>query len=115
MIKNQNSELSVVNRLLNNRNIEGEEALNHFLNADLSHLHDPFLMKGMKEGVDRIRVAVENNENILVFGDYDVDGITSTVLVYEFLKNIGANVSYQIPHREKDGYGLKDYFIRDFF
>lgn len=86
----------------------GVESFSSFLRPGFEKLHDPFLMKGMGLAVDRIMQALENGETILVFGDYDVDGITSTSVLVRFLKEAGAKkVLYQIPDRFRDGYGLK--------
>lgn len=65
----------------------------------------------MQEAVERIKKAKQNQERVMVFGDYDVDGVTSTSILMHFFKKIGLSVSYRLPHRIKDGYGLKDYFI----
>lgn len=114
IIQNQDEGLDTVTKLLKNRNLDTEEKQKVFFEGGTSNLHDPFLLKDIKCAVDRIRKAIDEKEKIMVFGDYDVDGITSTVILYDFLKKVGANVDYVIPNREKDGYGLKDYFIRKF-
>ena len=114
VIQNQDEKSGVVEKLLSNRDLLSEDKQRAFFEGSLSDLHDPLLMKGMKEAVERIRKAILDEEKIMVFGDYDVDGITSTVILYDFLKKVGANVEYTLPNREKDGYGLKDYFIKDF-
>ena len=114
IIQNQDGGLDVVTKLLKNRNLDTEEKQRSFFKGDLSNLHDPFLFKDMKKAVDRIRKAIDDKEKIMIFGDYDVDGITSTVILYDFLKRVGSDVYYTLPNREKDGYGLKDYFIRQF-
>lgn len=114
IIQNQDGGLDVVTKLLKNRNLDTEEKQRAFFEDGLDSLHDPFLFKDMKKAVDRIKKAIDSKEKIMIFGDYDVDGITSTVIVYDFFKRVGANVSYTLPNREKDGYGLKDYFIRRF-
>lgn len=93
-------------RILMRRGIDTEEKLSHFLYDDLSNLSDPFLMKGMTEGVDRILEALKKREKIVVYGDYDVDGITSTSILYLCLKGMGGDVDYYIPRRETEGYGL---------
>lgn len=93
-------------RILMRRHIDTEEKLSHFLYDDLSNLSDPFLMKGMKEAVDRILLALEKKEKIVIYGDYDVDGITSTSILYLSLRDMGADVDYYIPKRETEGYGL---------
>jgi len=77
----------------------------------LDDLHDPFLLPDMKKAVERIKKAHENKEKVMIFGDYDVDGATSTALLMHFFTKIGIAVSYRLPTREKDGYGMKNYFI----
>lgn len=72
----------------------------------LDHLHDPFLMQDMEPAVSRIIEAVERNEQVMVYGDYDVDGTTATALMTLFLRSLGVNTSYWIPDRIEDGYGL---------
>ncbi len=90
-----------------------------FFRPDLSNLHDPFLMKDMDKAVDRICTALENNEQILIYGDYDVDGTTSVALVYSFLKKYSANLAYYVPNRYDEGYGISfkgiDYAIKNQF
>ncbi len=81
-------------------------AVDHFLNPRLSDLCDPFLLPDMEKAVDRIRRAVESREPIVVFGDYDADGITATALLIRVLKKLGAAVTPFLPHRIEDGYGL---------
>ncbi len=86
----------------------GIDSFSTFLFPGLDKLHDPFLMKGMEKAVERVIKAIQNKERILIFGDYDVDGITSTALLVSFLKEMGADyVTYRIPDRLRDGYGLK--------
>ena len=68
--------------------------------------HDPFLMKDMDKAVDRLETAIHNNEKILVYGDYDVDGTTSVALMYSFLKKLYRNMDYYIPDRYTEGYGI---------
>ena len=77
-----------------------------FLKPSVDSLHDPFLMKGMDRAVARILDAVKDKEKILIYGDYDVDGVTSTSILYLVLTKFGGNVSYYIPERIKEGYGL---------
>jgi single-stranded-DNA-specific exonuclease len=100
------SEIAAV--LLINRGINDIETAEKFFNPKLENLHDPFLMRGMREAVQRILQAVERREKILIYGDYDVDGTTSTVILKKALSIIGADVSYYIPERLKDGYGLRE-------
>jgi single-stranded-DNA-specific exonuclease len=95
-------------RVLVNRKILTEDAARAFLFGDLATLHDPYLMKGMDRAVARIEEAVARGEKILVFGDYDVDGVLSTVMLMKALTSLGAKVEYFIPERLTDGYGIKD-------
>lgn len=91
--------------LRTNRNITDDS----FFFPSLSDLHDPFLMPDMKIAVERILKAREQNERVVIFGDYDVDGVSSTALLYTFFDSIEIACSYRLPHRVKDGYGLKKY------
>lgn len=81
------------------------------LEMTLGDLYDPYLLAGMKEAVERIQKAKESKERVMIFWDYDVDGVTSTSILMHFFKKIKLNVSYRLPHRIKDGYGLKQYFV----
>jgi len=94
-------------QVLVNRKILTSEAAHRFLHGNLDGLHDPYLMKGMAEAVARIRKAVDRHERILIFGDYDVDGVLSVVMLFKALQSLGADVEYYIPERLKDGYGIK--------
>lgn len=96
--------------LLKNRNIK-EEDLEWFFHPQISDLHDPYLMPDMEKAVNRILIAREKKERIVIFGDYDVDGVSSTAILVKFLTEIECLVSYRLPHRVHDGYGLKDYFF----
>ncbi|PTM09070.1 MAG: single-stranded-DNA-specific exonuclease RecJ [Bacteroidetes bacterium] len=96
----------VVAVLLLQRGIETYEAAKTFFRPSLSDLHDPFLMKDMDIAVSRIEAAIENNENILVFGDYDVDGTSSVALMSSYLKTRTDNVATYIPDRYDEGYGV---------
>src|SRR6478735_960390 len=93
-------------RILVQRDIDTFEKAHNFFRPQLEHLHDPWLMKDMLKAVNRIIAAINNQENILVYGDYDVDGTTSVASMYQFLKSIYTNVSYYIPHRYREGYGV---------
>ena len=92
--------------ILVQRNISSFELAKSFFRPVLSDLHDPFLMKDMENAVERLQLAIQNNEKILVYGDYDVDGTTAVALFYDFLKSVYSNVSYYIPDRYTEGYGL---------
>lgn len=96
----------IVAQILINRDIVNIEEAKAFLSSDLSSLHDPFLFKDMQRAVRRIREAQTNNERVMIFGDYDVDGVTSSVLLTNDLKQMGIEVTNHIPHRIRDGYGL---------
>lgn len=95
----------VIAELLLQRGIDSFESAEKFFRPDINDLHDPFLMKDMKEAVERLQEAIENQERILLFGDYDVDGTTAVAMMYSFLKDT-AIVDYYIPDRYKEGYGL---------
>ena len=94
-------------RILALRGIKDFDSAKDFFRPELSHLHDPFLMKGMDKAVKRISEGIEWNERILVYGDYDVDGTTSVALMYSFLrKKYKGQLEYYIPHRYREGYGV---------
>nr|NJM01113.1 single-stranded-DNA-specific exonuclease RecJ [Desulfobacula sp.] len=99
-------------KLLSARNILTAPEAESFLNPNLQNLPDPFLLKDMNIAVERIYTALENKEKILVFGDFDADGITATALLIDFLEYCRANVSWYIPHRIKEGYGLQPNHIK---
>lgn len=98
--------------LLRARGVDTEDKARRFLNPDLSALHDPFLMPGMAEAVRLIRRAVAAQERIIVFGDYDADGVCATSILLETLRDEGAQVSFRLPDRRKDGYGLNEDAVR---
>ena len=92
--------------ILCQRNIETFEDAKNYFRPSLNKIHDPFLMKDMNFAVARIETAIANNENILVFGDYDVDGTTAVSLVSSYLKTIYPNIATYIPDRYAEGYGV---------
>jgi len=96
-----------VARLLCQRGLADPEIASRFLNPSLDHLHDPMALKDMGVAVDRILKAVAAKERIAIHGDYDVDGVTSTVILRRALELLGADVVHFIPERLKDGYGLQ--------
>ncbi len=109
VVKNFGNKLnvpSIISSILINRDIDTFEKAKLFFRGKLDDLYDPFLLKDMKKAVKRISYALENNEKILIYGDYDVDGITSVSLLYLLLKKLGADVSFYIPHRVQEGYGI---------
>ncbi len=93
-------------KILAQRGIPTYETAKAYFRPQLSQLHNPWLMKDMDKAVQRILSAIENNERILVFGDYDVDGTTSIASMYQFLGKIFPNIDFYVPHRYKEGYGV---------
>ena len=100
--------------LLVNRKIDTAESALKFLNPSLNNIRSPFSIKDMETAVRRIYKAIINAEKILIFGDYDVDGITSTSILIDFLQNTDADVHYYIPHRANEGYSLQTIHISDY-
>ena len=92
--------------LLVRRGFESSEAVRAFLSPSQNDMMDPLLLSGMKDAVSRIRTALENKERIVVYGDYDCDGIMATSLLYGYLQSVGADVYYHVPNRFEGGYGL---------
>lgn len=88
------------------RGVADANAVREFLGPDIAAMHDPFLMDGMEAAADRIERAVNNRERILLFGDYDVDGVVAVSILYRFLLSVGADAQYFLPDRMEDGYGL---------
>ena len=93
-------------RLIYNRGYSDADKARDVLTVGNECLHDPYLMKDMSVGVERICRAVANCERITIYGDYDVDGVTSVSLIYLYLRSLGASVDYYIPSRNKEGYGV---------
>jgi len=96
----------IVAHLLVLRGITTYDEAKSFFRPEISHLHDPFLMKDMEKAVDRIELAIAKKEKILVYGDYDVDGTTSVAMMYSFLQKQGIEIEYYIPCRYEEGYGI---------
>jgi single-stranded-DNA-specific exonuclease len=96
----------IIAKILFNRQIDTPETIRQFLQPSLKDLQDPFTLYGMDRAVDRILQALRDNEKIMVYGDYDVDGITAASLLYLVLNKLGAQVSYYLPNRLIEGYGL---------
>lgn len=107
------SDEPLMTKLLVNRWLDklDQAKQDEFFHPVFSHLHDPFLMGSMDLAVERILKARKNKERVVVFGDYDVDGVSSTALLVRFFASIGIQISYRLPHRVHDGYGLKKHFI----
>ncbi len=93
-------------KILVSRDIDTYDKAKQFFRPQLSSLHDPWLMKDMLKAVKRIQQAVTENEKILIYGDYDVDGTTAVACFYQFLFSIYRNIDFYIPHRYKEGYGI---------
>jgi single-stranded-DNA-specific exonuclease len=93
-------------RILINRNLDTPELIEKFLHPRLADLKDPFEMTGMEAGIERTTQALMNNEQIMIYGDYDVDGITATALLYMVFNKLGAQVNFYLPNRLTEGYGL---------
>jgi single-stranded-DNA-specific exonuclease len=96
----------ILAQLLYDRRLIEQDEIDRFIHPDFSQLHSPYLMKDMDIGVKRIMKALRDGENILIYGDYDVDGITGVSLLYEALFDLGGKVSFYIPDRMSEGYGL---------
>jgi len=96
----------IIAQMLFNRGMKDKKEAEKFLNPDYCSLYDPYLMKDIQKAVKRIIKALDKKETMVVFGDYDVDGITSTALLYKIIKKLGGNVSFYIPNRITEGYGL---------
>ena len=101
-----------ISQILKNRGIKDERDSEIFMNPSLDYLRDPFLMKDMDKAVDRIKKAIDNNESIFIYGDYDVDGVSSTSILCLYFDSIDYPVSYYIPNRLEEGYGINEEAIR---
>ena len=98
--------------LLANRGVTTKESAKDFLEADFARLHDPFLMNGMQQAVDRVIHAFEKKESITVFCDYDVDGVTSAAFLTHFFRDLNCPVEAYLPERQSEGYGLNSEAVR---
>ncbi len=102
----------LVANLLLNRGITSVEEAHHFLYIEKSEFHDPFMMKGMRQATERIHQAIKNNEKILIFGDYDADGVSSTAVMVHTLNLLEADFDFYIPNRFTEGYGPNEPALR---
>ncbi len=98
-------------RLLAVRGIQNAEQAQRFLSPSLHDLHDPYLMTGLRTAVERLRAAIARGETLLIYGDYDVDGTTAIVILKTALELCGGKVDYHVPHRIREGYGMRDEVI----
>ena len=101
----------VTARLIRNRDIVGDEAIEEYLNGSLLNLHSPHLMRGCDKAVDLLTEKIDAQKKIRIIGDYDIDGVTATYILYRGLTRCGANVDYDLPDRIRDGYGLNKNLI----
>ena len=104
----------IVAQLLFNRGLKTQEQIDEFLNPDYGQdIHDPFLFADMDKACQKIYQAIDKQELIIVYGDYDADGVSSSVILATTLKKLGATVEVYLPHREKEGYGLNTKAIEE--
>ena len=102
----ETNEKSLIKRLLFSRGIKTDEEIKEFLNPLEMTLTSPDVFTDMNKTVERLSKAIDNNETIIIYGDFDADGVTSTSVLYQTLKYLGANVHYFIPDRENEGHGF---------
>ena len=105
-ISAENNLFPLTARLLANRGLVSKDQIQMFLDRENMPLHDPFLLKDMDKAVARIEKAIAENQRVCIYGDYDVDGVTSTVMLYFYLCSRGLECEYFIPERISEGYGL---------
>lgn len=104
---------SICLQLLFNRNINTQERIDEFFNSDyIDDLHDPYLLKDMEKAVKRIYQAIDKKEEVLIYGDYDADGVTSSALLFDILDQLGIRADIYIPQREGEGYGLNSKSVK---
>ena len=101
----------VTARIIRNRDIESEAEFDRYLNGSLEDLYSPGLLPDMEEAVRRISRAVQEKRRLRIVGDYDIDGVCSTAILYKGFKRIGACADYVIPERIRDGYGINEHII----
>ncbi|MDO4344115.1 MAG: single-stranded-DNA-specific exonuclease RecJ [Eubacteriales bacterium] len=101
----------VTARLIRNRDIIGDAAIEEYLNGSLLNLHSPYLMKGIKKAVELLTEKIDGQKKIRVIGDYDIDGVMATYLLLRVLWRLGANADYDLPDRIRDGYGLNNNLV----
>jgi len=99
---------AIVARLLALRGVKSGAEASAFLSPSLAQLHSPYLLRGMSQAIERISAAIANREDVLIYGDYDVDGTTAVVILKTAIELCGGTADFHIPHRIKEGYGIKD-------
>ncbi len=108
-VEAENHLSELIATILVNREVVDKKDVEIFLNPTRNDFHDPYLMPDMKKAIDRIEIAIQKNEKIMIYGDYDVDGVTSITVLKKFLQDRGmTNVGYYIPKRLDEGYGLNE-------
>lgn len=111
-LSNVMNENPLILRLLANRGIDTLTEAKRFLYGEVKDLYDPYLMRDMDKGISIIKDAIDNNKKIIIYGDYDCDGVISTTILYKAFKTVGANFDYHVPHREEEGYGMHSERVR---
>lgn len=111
ILKNNENFSTLQKIILSNRGIIDQYSINTILNSDIKNTHSPFLLKNMRKAVDILMESIRKNENILVVGDYDQDGVSSTVILLKGIGKFYKNIDYVIPNRIEDGYGLNDSIV----
>ncbi|MFB1004790.1 MAG: single-stranded-DNA-specific exonuclease RecJ, partial [Bacteroidia bacterium] len=108
VLRNELNAPKLIAEMLVQRGVDSPDKVKKFFNPRIGDMHDPFLMKDMDKAIERIHLAQEKNEGVLIFGDYDVDGTTSVALAYSFFKDKFDKIDYYIPDRYKEGYGISN-------
>ena len=106
--------LPLTARLLCSRGFDTSAKVADFYDTEKLSFYDPYLLKDMDKAVDRIKKAIQNKERVCIYGDYDVDGVTSTTMLYTYLRSLGVETTYFIPERMNEGYGLSRTAIERF-
>lgn len=114
-VARRNNISELLAKILLNRGFETDDKISNFLNPKLENLYDPFLLNDMDTAASTLIEAYKNNEKITIYGDYDVDGITSVSVLRKFLTELGANVEHYLPSRLEEGYGLNNNAIKKIF
>lgn len=111
-LKNKLGVEEIIAKILLKRGVTNHDEAHRFFTPNIEHLHDPFLMKDMEKATSRLIKAIQENQKVLIYGDYDVDGTTSVAMMYSYLKSYIANLSHYIPDRYDEGYGLSEKAVK---